>query len=350
MGADLVQSLLRRPAGLISALLLLFLYGAAAFAPFLAPTVPSAQDLQRTYHPPTGLVWQDGRLCVRLYCLVDPSTATYEPLPDQAAPLRWFSAGPAYKLFGLIPSKTHLFTVESPAVIYLLGSDATGRDVFTRLLYGAGISLGIGLVGVFLTSLLGLTIGGLAGYLGGWADSLAMRLTEFLMAVPGLYLLLALRAALSSRFPSDATFLLIVVILSALGWAGTARVVRGLVLSLRERPFILAANILGQKPSVILFRHLLPNTFSYLVVAATLSVPGYILGEAALSFLGLGIQEPSSSWGLMLGQAQDIKIFMLNFWWLLTPGAAIILTVIAFNLLGDALRDAVDPRFRLPGK
>jgi peptide/nickel transport system permease protein len=123
-----------------------------------------------------------------------------------------------------------------------------------------------------------------------------------------------------------------------------------LVLSLRERPFILAANILGQRPTVILFRHLLPNTFSYLVVAATLSVPGYILGEAALSFLGLGIQEPSSSWGLMLGQAQDIKIFMLNFWWLLTPGAAIILTVIAFNLLGDALRDAVDPRFRLPGK
>ena len=350
MGADLFQSLLRRPAGLAAAILLLLLYGAALLAPFLAPTVPSAQDLNRTYHPPTTLVWQEGRLCVRLYRLVDPSTATYEPLAGQAAPLRWFSEGPSYKLFGLIPSKTHLFTVESPAAVYLLGSDATGRDVFTRLLYGAGISLGIGLVGVFLTSLLGLTIGGLAGYLGGWADSLAMRLTEFLMAVPGLYLLLALRAALSSRFPSDATFLLIVVILSALGWAGTARVVRGLVLSLRERPFILAANILGQRPTVILFRHLLPNTFSYLVVAATLSVPGYILGEAALSFLGLGIQEPSSSWGLMLGQAQDIKIFMLNFWWLLTPGAAIILTVIAFNLLGDALRDAVDPRFRLPGK
>ena len=198
MGADLLQSLLRRPAGLVSAILLLLLYGAALFAPFLAPTVPSAQDLKRTYHPPTALVWQEGRLCVRLYRLVGPSTATYEPLPGQAAPLRWFSEGPAYKLFGLIPAKTHLFTVEAPAVVYLLGSDATGRDVFTRLLYGSGISLGIGIVGVFLTSLLGLTIGGLAGYLGGWADSLAMRLTEFLMAVPGLYLLLALRAALSS--------------------------------------------------------------------------------------------------------------------------------------------------------
>ena len=184
MGADLLQSLLRRPAGLLSAALLLLLYGAALFAPFLAPTVPSAQDLQRTYHPPTALVWEDGRVCVRLYRLVDPSTAAYEPLPGQAAPLRWFSGGPSYKLFGLLPAKTHLFTVESPAVVYLLGSDATGRDVFTRLLYGAGISLGIGLVGVFLTSLLGLTIGGLAGYLGGWADSLAMRLTEFLMAVP----------------------------------------------------------------------------------------------------------------------------------------------------------------------
>ncbi len=350
MAADLLRALLRRPAGMISAFLLLFLYGVAAFAPFLSPTIPSAQDLQRTYHPPTSLIWQNGRLCVRLYRLVDPSIANYEPLQGQAAPLHWFSKGPDYKLFGLVPSALHLFTVDAPAYVYLLGSDATGRDVFTRLLYGSGISLGIGLIGVVLTSFLGLTVGGLAGYLGGWADSLAMRLTEFLMAVPGLYLLLALRAALSSRFPSDATFLLIVVILSALGWAGTARVIRGLVLSLRERPFILAANILGQRPWTILFRHLLPNTFSYLIVAATLSVPGYILGEAALSFLGLGIQEPSSSWGLMLGQAQDIKIFMLNFWWLLTPGAAIILTVIAFNLLGDALRDAVDPRFRLPGK
>ena len=350
MAAELFRNLLRRPAGLVSACLLLLLYGMALLAPFLSPTIPSAQNLQRTYHPPTGLVWQDGRLGVRLYKLVDPSTASYEPISGQAAPLQWFSKGAAYKLFGLIPSDRHLFTVQPPAYIYLLGSDATGRDVFTRLLYGSGISLGIGLVGVALTSILGLTIGGLAGYLGGWADTLAMRLTEFLMAVPGLYLLLALRAALSSRLPSDATFLMIVVILSALGWAGTARVVRGLVLSLRERPFILAANIIGQRPWTILFRHLLPNTFSYLIVAATLSVPGYILGEAALSFLGLGIQEPSSSWGLMLGQAQDIKIFMLNFWWLLTPGAAIIITVIAFNLFGDALRDAVDPRFRLPGK
>ena len=350
MVAELFRHLLRRPAGLVSACLLLLLYGMALLAPFLSPTIPSAQNLQRTYHPPTALVWQDGRLCVRLYKLVDPSTATYEPLAGQAAPLHWFCPGNPYKLFGFLPGDRHLFGVSAPAYIYLLGSDATGRDVFTRLLYGSGISLGIGLVGVALTSILGLTIGGLAGYLGGWADSLAMRLTEFLMAVPGLYLLLALRAALSSRLPSDATFLMIVVILSALGWAGTARVVRGLVLSLRERPFILAVNILGQRPWTILFRHLLPNTFSYLIVAATLSVPGYILGEAALSFLGLGIQEPSSSWGLMLGQAQDIKIFMLNFWWLLTPGAAIIVTVIAFNLFGDALRDAVDPRFRLPGK
>ena len=350
MAADLLRNLLRRPAGLVSACLLFLLYSMALFAPFLSPTIPSAQNLQRTYHPPTALVWQDGRLCVRLYKLVDPSTASYEPVAGQASPLHWFSKGAPYKLFGLLPSDRHLFTIAPPAYVYLLGSDATGRDVFTRLLYGSGISLGIGLVGVALTSILGLTIGGLAGYLGGWADSLAMRLTEFLMAVPGLYLLLALRAALSSRLPSDATFLMIVVILSALGWAGTARVVRGLVLSLRERPFILAANIIGQRPWTILFRHLLPNTFSYLIVAATLSVPGYILGEAALSFLGLGIQEPSSSWGLMLGQAQDIKIFMLNFWWLLTPGAAIIVTVIAFNLFGDALRDAVDPRFRLPGK
>ena len=167
------------------------------------------------------------------------------------------------------------------------------------------------------------------------------------MAIPGLYLLLALRSAFAQHFSSDQMFFLIVIILSFIGWSGTARVIRGMSLSLRERPFILAAEVMGQSPWKILWRHILPNTFSYLIVAATLSIPGYILGEAALSFLGIGIQEPSASWGLMLAQAQEMKVFMLNFWWLLTPGFAIFITVIAFNVLGDVLRDLVDPKLRV---
>lgn len=231
--------------------------------------------------------------------------------------------------------------------IYLLGSDSTGRDVFSRLLYGSRISLTIGLVGISITTALGFLIGGLSGYFGGRFDFVAMRGVEFLMAIPGLYLLLALRSALAPyfvQFGSDAMFLLIVAILSLIGWAGAARVLRGLSLSLSRQQFVLAAESMGQRPLAILCKHILPNLASYLLVAAMLSIPGYILGEAALSFLGLGIQEPAASWGLMLSQTQDVKVFYLNFWWLLSPGAAIVVTVMAFNVLGNSLRDIIAPK------
>src|SRR5690606_5709496 len=208
------------------------------------------------------------------------------------------------------------------------------------------VSLLIGLIGISITLTLGLLVGGLSGYFRGKTDFLCMRGVEFLIAVPRLYLLLSLRSVLAPRFSSDQMFVVIVIILSLIGWAGAARVLRGLSLSLRRTQFVLAAECMGQGPLGILRLHILPNLASYLLVAATLSIPGYILGEAALSFLGLGIAEPASSWGLMLSQAQNIKIFMLNFWWLLTPGAAIFVTVIAFNLLGDVLRDIVDPRMK----
>lgn len=231
--------------------------------------------------------------------------------------------------------------------IYLLGSDSTGRDVFSRLLYGSRISLTIGIIGISITMALGFLIGGFSGYFGGRFDFFAMRGVEFLMAIPSLYLLLALRSALADRFSalgSDGMFLMIIVILALVGWAGTARILRGLSLSLSRQQFVLAAESMGQRPLTILLRHILPNLSSYLLVAATLAIPGYILGEAALSFLGLGIQEPATSWGLMLSQAQDIKVFYLNFWWLLSPGVAILVTVMAFNILGDALREIISPK------
>lgn len=174
-----------------------------------------------------------------------------------------------------------------------------------------------------------------------------MRLVELLMAIPGLYLLLALRSALAPYFESSQMYLVIVIILSLIGWAGTGRVIRGMSLSLSRRTFVVASQAMGQSTYQILLKHILPNLVSYLLVAATLSIPAYILGEAALSFLGLGIQEPSASWGLMLKQAQEMKVFMLNFWWMFTPGVLIFITVIAFNILGDTLRDIVDPKMKV---
>lgn len=351
MRPGLLKELLRRPLGVISLLILGVLYACALFAPFLAPYQTWEQSLDHAFHPPTEIFWEGGRIRVQVYENVDPAAAEYRPVPGESFPLKFFAHGYPYEFLGLISMDRHLFLpdIDDPSTrVYLLGSDATGRDIFSRLLYGSRISLSIGLIGITITMVMGFLVGGLAGYFGGRVDFLAMRVVEFLMAIPALYLLLALRSTLAPHFESAQMYLLIVIILSLIGWAGTARIIRGLALSVRDRPFVWAAQCMGQSTTKILIKHILPNLASYLLVAATLSIPAYILGEAALSFLGLGIQEPSASWGLMLSQAQnDMKVFMLNFWWLLTPGAAIFITVIAFNVLGDVLRDIVDPKMRL---
>lgn len=341
------REVFRRPLGIISAGTLALLYLTAILAGWLAPYQTNEQDLDRTYHPPTEVFWQDGGLRVQAYRLVDPTEARYEPIQGVSYRLKFFARGFEYRLLGMIPLDRHLFQVEDDAgPVYLLGSDSTGRDVFSRLIFGSRVSLFIGLLGITITTCLGFLVGGLSGYFGGRTDFVAMRLVEFMMAMPGLYLLLALRSALAPHFASDQMFFVIVVILSLIGWAGTARILRGMTLSIRQNQYVMAAESMGQSPFVILRKHILPNLVSYLLVAATLSIPGYVLGEAALSFLGLGIQEPASSWGLMLSQAQDVKVFYLNFWWLLTPGFAIFITVIAYNVLGDVLRDIVDPKMQ----
>lgn len=336
--------ILRRPMGLFCLLVLVLLYSCTILSQFLAPYSPSDQELRKAYHPPTSIVFKDWRPHVQIYEQVDPAAAEYESIEGETAPLRFFAEGEEYQFWGFIPAKTRLFQAEGDNRVYLLGSDGTGRDVFSRLLYGAQVSLSIGFIGIFITMSMGFLVGSLAGYFGGRVDFAAMRLVEFIISVPSLYLLIALRGALAEHFAPEQMYLVIVIILSLIGWAGAARIVRGMALSLRERPFILAAEVMGQSSLQILLRHFLPNLASYLLVAATLSIPIYILAEASLSFLGLGIQEPGVSWGLMLGQAQDLKVFTLNLWWLLTPGIAIFITVIAFNMLGDVLRDIVDPR------
>lgn len=347
---NFLPQVLRSRRGAAALVCLGLFYFAALLAPFIAPYDPTEQCLDKSFHPPTAIFYKDGSFWAKVYQNVDPSIAKYEPVEGEALKIKFFAPNPNsdYKIFGKIPFKTRLFQLESPqpdARIYLLGSDATGRDVFSRLLYGARISLSIGFIGIAITMVIGFVVGGLSGYFGGTFDFISMRFVEFLMAIPRLYLLLAMRSALAPHFDSAQMYLMIVIILSLLGWAGTARVIRGMSLSLSKYQYVQAARAMGEPAFKIILKHFLPNVLSYLIVSATLSIPAYILGEAALSFLGLGIQEPSASWGLMLAQAQnDTKVLMLGFWWLLSPGFAIFATVLAFNLLGDVLRDIADPK------
>ena len=225
----------------------------------------------------------------------------------------------------------------------MMGTDILGRDLWTRILYGGQVSLSVGLIGIFISITIGLFIGGLAGYFGGIWDFLLMRLVELLLAIPGLYLILTLRYALPNDLSSRQTYIMIVAILAIVGWASTGRMIRGMVLSLRESEYALAARSLGGSSLRVIIRHLLPNTASIVIVTATLYVPYYILGEVALSYLGFGITEPDSSWGLLLKDCQVTEVMKYNPW-LITPGFFIFLAVLAYNFLGDGLRDAADPR------
>jgi peptide/nickel transport system permease protein len=226
----------------------------------------------------------------------------------------------------------------------LLGTDEQGRDQFTRLVHGGRISLSIGLVGVAISFPLGLLVGGISGYFGGWIDAILMRLVEVLMTIPGIYLLVALAAVLPPGLTSAQRFLLIVVITSFIGWAGLARVIRGQVLSIKEREFVQASQAMGANPLYIILRHVLPQTATYVIISATLAVPSYIAAESVLSLIGLGIQQPDPSWGNLLSLATNASILVLQPWLIWPPALLIVVTVLAFNLLGDGLRDALDPR------
>ena len=345
------RQLKRHQLGIIGGIILILLYGFAFFAEFIAPYSSDLQVRAKAFHPPTRLIFFDEegnfglRPFVYHYELVDRVFKVYQPDLTAKYPLRFFVRGEKYKFLGLIPSDIHLFGTEAPGHIFLLGTDKFGRDIFTRLLFGARISLSVGLVGILVSFSIGALIGGIAGYYGGMVDNLLMRVAEMIMSFPGFYLLLALRALLPTALPSTTVYLLIVFILSFIGWPGFARVIRGMFLSLREREFSLAAKALGGSDLRIIFRHILPNTMSFVTVAATLSVPGYILGESALSFLGLGIQEPQASWGNMLQAAMNTRV-LASFPWILIPGFLIFVTILAFNFLGDALRDVLEPRMR----
>ncbi len=335
--------------------MLVFLYGTAALAQFLSPygaTNPNPGGVSLGYHAPMKIRFStsEGAFSLRpfVYQTIRSRDENFDTvdLPDasQPRPLRLFMRGDTYDILGFIPCSVHLFGVDN-GFIFVLGTDQQGRDYYSRLLYGSQISLSVGLLAIAITFTLGMLVGGASGYYGGRADDLIMRGCEVLMSVPDFYLLLALAAALPADMNPIVVYVLIIGILSFVGWAGMARIIRGMTLSVREREYVEAARSMGQSDFKIIVRHILPSTFTYAIVAATMSVPGYILGEAGLSFLGLGIRDPMASWGNMLSAAQDLTTLEERHW-ILAPGLVIALTTLAFNFLGDGLRDALDPKTR----
>lgn len=327
------------------------LYFIAAFCEFLAPYNPDTSFNEYIYIPPTRIHFiEDGKITRPFVYGFDVrmnlETFLREVVLDKKKkhPIRFFYRGEPYKLWGLFDSNLHLFGIDE-GVIFLFGTDNLGRDVFSRVLYGARISLTIGLVGIALSLILGIFLGGLAGYLGGTVDEVIMRAVDFLVSIPTIPLWMCLSAALPRDWPMTKTYFAITIILSAVGWCGLARVARGRFLSLKEEDFITAARIVGCSNLRIIFRHFLPSFLSYIIVSVTLSIPNMILGETALSFLGLGLQPPAISWGILLQQAQDLNV-MTNYPWVLIPCLFVFLTVLMFNFLGDGLRDAADPYSR----
>ncbi|MGB9641698.1 MAG: ABC transporter permease [Candidatus Ratteibacteria bacterium] len=329
---------------------LLFFYIISFFADVLAPYHFDHQFRNKPYQPPTKIhfIDENGHFHIRpfVYNMVidDPVFRTYREDKSTRYPVKFFVNGPERKIFFVFKTSKYLFGVDEPAGIFLFGTDTYGRDIFSRLLYGGRISLSISMVGVLISFTLGMITGGIAGYFGGLIDQILMRFVEILMVFPSFYLMLSLRAMFPLDLSSIQVYFLIVFILSLIGWAGLARIIRGMVLSIKEEDYVLAAKSLGLSHWRILFFHIFPNTFSYTITALTISVPGYIIGEAALSLLGLGIQEPYPSWGNILSSTIGNLKVVGDAPWLLLAGVFIFAVLINFNLLGDALRNVLDPK------
>lgn len=323
-------------------------------ADFIAPYTKDFSDRTMAYVPPSKVftIDENGKLSkpytynyVRTF---NQDTLEIEYNFDRTKKhyVKFLSKGEPYKFLGLIPMKRHLFTTDAGGRIFLLGTDINGRDVFSRLLFGGRISMTIGFLALFVLFPIGLFYGGISGYFGGKVDAVMMRFAEAVMSIPSFYLLIILASILPSGMTSTQRFLLIVIILALIGWAGFARVVRGMVLSIKNQEYVQAAQSIGASKMRIITKHILPQTTSFVIVAMTLSIPSYILSESGLSFLGLGIQQPDASWGNMLKEAQEFTNIIYRPW-LLAPGFLIFVSVLAFNLIGDTIRDILDPQSKI---
>jgi peptide/nickel transport system permease protein len=339
----------RHRLAVISGAVLLVLYGSILIGEFLAPYALNSRHDDFIFAPPQSIhLFHDGRF-VGPHVLgydyrLDMKTLkrVYTPNPAKVQPLRFFCHGDSYWYWGLVQSDIHLLCPAEGGTAFLLGTDRLGRDMFSRILYGARISLTIGIVGISISFVIGLTLGGLAGYYGGWIDSLVQRLIEIIRSFPELPLWMALSAILPVNWSPLLVYFGITLILGMIDWTGLGRAVRSKLLALREEDFATAAMLMGASPRRIIVRHLLPSFMSHLIASATLSIPSMILGETALSFLGLGLRPPITSWGVLLNEAQNINVVAL-YPWLMLPVLPVIITVLAFNFLGDGLRDAADP-------
>lgn len=339
----------RHKLAVVSGVFLLLMYASIPFSEVIAPYALEFRSSDHLHAPPQPIRFFHNGTFVGPFVYAQTGTPNLETFQweftedrERAQPVRFLCRGDPYRFWGVWDADFHLFCAPEDGTLYLLGTDRLGRDIFSRIIYGARISLTVGLIGISISFLLGIVLGGISGYYGGWVDTLIQRVIEILRSIPELPLWLALSAALPVTWSPILIFFGITVILGLLDWPGLARAVRSKLLALREEDFATAAVLMGARPRRVIARHLLPSFMSHLIASASLSIPAMILGETALSFLGLGLRPPVTSWGVLLNEAQNLAA--IEFYpWIMTPMIPVILVILAFNFLGDGLRDAADP-------
>ncbi len=341
----------RHKLAMVGSLVVLFFYGVVIFADFLAYALPTTSEAQRSLLPPQGITWFDeGQVRPYVYGFTgrrDPLTLkrVYTADPVKKIPVRFFARGFRYRLLGLIPTNRHLLGVEganTEETLFLLGTDEQGRDLWSRLMYATRTSLTIGLLGVTISLVLGVLLGGISGFSGGGVDTVIQRVIEILRSIPTIPLWMGLAAALPNSWTILQIYFAITLIISLLGRTELARVVRGRFLSLREEEFVMAAELAGSSQARIILSHMVPSFLSHIIAATTLALPAMIISETSLSFLGLGLRPPAVSWGVLLQQAQNVQALAISPW-LLISAIPVIVVILAFNFMGDGLRDAADP-------